>query len=38
MKRSLTIIKSRGSSATHSTREFRIAASGMTLGEPLDSG
>jgi circadian clock protein KaiC len=38
MKRSLTIIKSRGSSATHTTREFRIAASGMTLGEPIDSG
>ncbi len=38
MKRSLHIIKSRGSSAAHTTREFRIAASGMTLGEPIDSG
>jgi circadian clock protein KaiC len=37
MKRSLTIIKSRGSSTTHTTREFRIASSGITLGEPIDS-
>ncbi len=38
MRRSLTIIKSRGSNATHISREFRIAATGMTLGEPIDSG
>jgi circadian clock protein KaiC len=37
MKRSLTIIKSRGSSAANVTREFRIAAGGITLGEPIDS-
>ena len=38
MKRSLTVLKSRGSRAIHTTREFRVAASGMTLGEPMDSG
>lgn len=37
MKRSLTIIKSRGASATHTTREFHIAAGGITLGKPIDS-
>jgi circadian clock protein KaiC len=37
MKRSLTIIKSRGSNATNTTREFRIAASGITLGEPINT-
>jgi hypothetical protein len=35
MKRSLTVIKSRGSSATNTTREFRIASNGITLGEPI---
>jgi circadian clock protein KaiC len=38
MKRSLTIIKSRGSSAANTTREFRIAPNGMTLGEAIISG
>jgi circadian clock protein KaiC len=38
MKRSLAILKSRGSSATHTTREFRIAAGGLALGEPIDFG
>lgn len=37
LKRSLTILKSRGSSATHTTREFRIASDGITLGEPLNT-
>jgi circadian clock protein KaiC len=37
MKRSLTVIKSRGSSATNTSREFRIAASGITLGEPINT-
>jgi circadian clock protein KaiC len=37
MKRSLTIIKSRGSSATNTTREFRIASNGITLGEAINS-
>jgi circadian clock protein KaiC len=37
MKRSLTIIKSRGSSATATTREFHIASSGITLGEPINA-
>jgi circadian clock protein KaiC len=37
LKRSLTVIKSRGSSATNTTREFRIAASGITLGEPVNT-
>lgn len=38
LKRSLTIIKSRASRATNTTREFRIAAGGITLGEPIDTG
>ena len=37
MKRSLTIVKSRGSSAANVTREFRVATGGITLGEPIDS-
>ncbi len=35
MRRSLTIIKSRGSCATNITRAFRIASGGITLGEPV---
>jgi circadian clock protein KaiC len=35
MKRSLTIVKSRGSSTTQTTREFHIARTGITLGEPV---
>jgi circadian clock protein KaiC len=35
LKRSLTILKSRGSSANKTTREFRIASSGISLGEPI---
>jgi circadian clock protein KaiC len=37
MNRSLTIIKSRGSGATNTTREFRIADNGITLGDPIDA-
>jgi circadian clock protein KaiC len=37
LKRSLTIMKSRGSNATHTTREFRIASTGITLGEPINA-
>lgn len=37
MTRSLTVIKSRGSTTTNTTREFRIASSGITLGEPIDT-
>jgi circadian clock protein KaiC len=37
LRRSLTIIKSRGSSAANTTREFRIAAAGITLGEAIDT-
>jgi circadian clock protein KaiC len=37
MQRSLTIIKSRGSSATNTAREFRIADNGITLGEPINT-
>jgi circadian clock protein KaiC len=37
LKRSLTIMKSRGSSAINTTREFRIAAGGITLGEPINT-
>jgi circadian clock protein KaiC len=37
MKRSFTIVKSRGSSATATTREFHIAGSGITLGEPINN-
>lgn len=36
LKRSLTILKSRGSQATRVTREFHITAEGITLGEPID--
>lgn len=36
LRRSLTIIKSRGSSATNVTREFRVGAGGLTLGEPIN--
>ncbi len=35
IKRSLTIIKSRGSTAANITREFRIASNGITLGEAI---
>ena len=38
MKRSLTVLKSRGSNATNTTRDFRIAESGITLGDPIDTG
>lgn len=36
LKRSLTVLKSRGSDSVHTTREFHIAAEGITLGEPID--
>ena len=35
MRRSLTIIKSRGSTSTNVTREFKISGDGITLGEPI---
>ena len=35
MRRSLTIIKSRGSTVSHVTREFKISSDGITLGEPV---
>ena len=35
MLRSLTIIKSRGSTVSHVTREFRISSDGITLGDPI---
>jgi circadian clock protein KaiC len=37
MKRALTIVKSRGSNSSSTTREFRIASSGFTLGEPIST-
>ena len=37
MKRALTILKSRGSNTSSTTREFRISSSGFTLGEPLST-
>jgi circadian clock protein KaiC len=37
LKRSLTVIKSRGSAGTNTTREFRIAGNGITLGEPVNT-
>ncbi|MBV9659860.1 MAG: AAA family ATPase [Acidimicrobiales bacterium] len=36
LKRSLTVLKSRGSDSARTTREFHIAAGGITLGEPID--
>jgi circadian clock protein KaiC len=36
IKRALTIIKSRASRTATTTREFRISADGITLGEPID--
>ncbi|HWE56570.1 MAG TPA: ATPase domain-containing protein [Acidimicrobiales bacterium] len=35
IRRSLAIIKSRGSTATNLNREFRISDAGITLGEPI---
>jgi circadian clock protein KaiC len=35
IKRALTIIKARGSSTANTTREYRISAGGITLGEPI---
>lgn len=35
MKRSLTVLKMRGSSHDHAIREFSISERGMTVGEPL---
>jgi circadian clock protein KaiC len=37
MKRALTIVKSRGSNTSSTTREFRIASNGFTLGEPIST-
>jgi circadian clock protein KaiC len=37
MKRALTIVKSRRSNTSNTTREFRIASSGFTLGEPINT-
>lgn len=36
VKRSLTVLKSRGSESKRTTREFSITSSGITLGEPID--
>ncbi len=36
LKRSLTVVKSRGSDSARTTREFHISAEGITLGEPVD--
>lgn len=36
LKRSLTVLKSRGSDNARTTREFHISAEGITLGEPID--
>jgi circadian clock protein KaiC len=38
IKRALTIIKARGSSTANTTREYRISAGGITLGEPIITG
>lgn len=36
MKRTLTVLKTRGSSHATAVREFRISQDGITLGDPLD--
>jgi circadian clock protein KaiC len=38
MKRALTVLKSRGSMTSSAIREFKIAADGITLGEPFSLG
>jgi circadian clock protein KaiC len=37
LKRALTIVKARASSTANTTREYRISADGITLGEPIDT-
>lgn len=36
LKRSLTVLKSRGSESKRTTREFHITSDGITLGAPID--
>jgi circadian clock protein KaiC len=36
VKRALTVLKTRGSSHESQVREFRITATGIVLGEPID--
>jgi circadian clock protein KaiC len=37
LKRALTILKARGSSTAATTREYRISADGITLGDPIET-
>jgi circadian clock protein KaiC len=37
VKRSMTVLKTRGSDHTPDIREFHIGASGITLGDPIDA-
>jgi circadian clock protein KaiC len=37
LKRALTIVKARASTSANTTREYRISADGITLGEPIDT-
>lgn len=36
MRRCLTVLKSRGSESSRQIREFKITASGITIGDPVD--
>jgi circadian clock protein KaiC len=37
VRRSLTVLKTRGSDHTHEVRELHIGADGLTLGDPVDT-